>query len=125
MMGKERRGVRSFSGIKLGLRDFFGDVECGSIIAVNLDYNCLACEPVLKIFGSSGSGGRGGHREGYGNCGFAAMHGLLGRASSLRSDAIGSQAELRCGAIRKTSRSAEERPSCVRVNRTGHPSRRF
>jgi hypothetical protein len=48
-----------------------------------------------------------------------------GRASTLRSDAIGSQGELRCSAIRKTSHSAEKRPSCVRVNRMGHPSRRF
>jgi hypothetical protein len=50
---------------------------------------------------------------------------FVGRASTLRSDAIGSQAELRYSAIRKISHSAENRPSYVRVNRIGHPSRRL
>jgi hypothetical protein len=55
----------------------------------------------------------------------AAARQFAGRACSLRSDAIGSQAELRCSAIRKTSHPSEERPSFVRVKRMGHPSRRF
>jgi hypothetical protein len=57
-----------------------------------------------------------------GDDGLLAKHGLLGRASALRSDAIGSQGELRCGAIRKTSHPSEKRPSFVRVKRMGHPA---